>query len=218
MSELHSRIEHLKDQEKGYMDLLQSFSKFQNLASNLYTIDAHSDITKTSPNRSNNQYQKDILDLSELNESVHLQQQLQHNEIFKNHVFYLNDLNKNSATSLSALCQPEAATNAKSIAVQTSLQKSKIELIKNFVYNLNEKKIKPYLDSEEVQTTPRENSLSNSMAGSFISDTQTLNGMSSDMNNLLKYRNIMNNPNDSQLMVIGKGFNKPDNSEDENKV
>ena len=128
MTKLHSLIEHLKDQEKGYMDLLQSFSKFQNLASNLYTIDSDSVNTKTSPN-TNNQYQKDILDLSELNESVHQQQQQQkqqHNEILKNHVIYLNDLIKNS-TSLSALCQPEAATTAKSIAVQTSEIKSSVQ-------------------------------------------------------------------------------------------
>ncbi len=52
MNKLHSLIEHLKDQEKGYMDLLKSFSKFRSLNASL-----------TSP-------QRDALDLTDLNDST----------------------------------------------------------------------------------------------------------------------------------------------------
>ncbi len=54
MNKLHSLIEHLKDQEKGYMDLLKSFSKFR----------SHQNASFASPS-------KDVLDLSELNDSLH---------------------------------------------------------------------------------------------------------------------------------------------------
>ena len=96
MTKLHSLIDHLKDQEKGYMDLLNSFIKFQQLAGN-YVENANgpnatlatataSEYSETSEGESNannandfaiHKYQKDILDLSELNESIYQQQQLQ---------------------------------------------------------------------------------------------------------------------------------------------
>ena len=94
MNKLHSLIDHLKDQEKGYMDLLDSFSKFQQLTKSLYSDTAAG---KTAPN-----VVKDLLDLSELNESVYQQQQkqqLQQNELLKRkrssdgkHFFFLRFL------------------------------------------------------------------------------------------------------------------------------
>ena len=105
MNKLHSLIDHLKDQEKGYMDLLDSFSKFQQLTKSLYN-DSTANNKETDMNLSFNskakifstqlnpsmganpldQYQKDILDLSELNESIyqqHQKQQSQQNELLK---------------------------------------------------------------------------------------------------------------------------------------
>lgn len=82
MNKLHSLIDHLKEQEKGYLDLLNSFSKFQQLA--MGSLDSK----QTG-------YTKDILDLTDLNESVqqqHNKQQQQHNQILKEHSNYLTNL------------------------------------------------------------------------------------------------------------------------------
>jgi hypothetical protein len=73
MNKLHSLIDHLKEQEKGYLDLLNSFSKFQHLTTNILPVES-------------NQSHKDILDLTDLNESVqqqHKLQQQQQNKILK---------------------------------------------------------------------------------------------------------------------------------------
>jgi hypothetical protein len=90
MNKLHSLIDHLKDQEKGYMDLLESFSKYQQLTRGLYVADEPQSVQKNDTNKSKTnpfvQFQKNILDLSELNESVLNQQkkqQLQQNELSK---------------------------------------------------------------------------------------------------------------------------------------
>ena len=90
MNKLHSLIDHLKDQEKGYMDLLESFSKYQQLTRGLYVADEPQSAQKNDANKSKAnpfvQFQKNILDLSELNESVLQQQkkqQLQQNELSK---------------------------------------------------------------------------------------------------------------------------------------
>ena len=134
MNKLHSLIDHLKDQEKGYMDLLNSFIKFQQMAGNYATASDNQSVSsnngksetgtttddertvtaasedeqaaaastasqsETASNVGNNnddnddddeegpvdnyaearqKYQRDILDLSELNESIYQQQQLQ---------------------------------------------------------------------------------------------------------------------------------------------
>lgn len=66
MNKLHSLIDHLKDQEQGYMDLLNSFSKFQHLTGNIY-----------SDSISKEKLQKDLFDLSALNESLNQQNTMQ---------------------------------------------------------------------------------------------------------------------------------------------
>jgi hypothetical protein len=58
MNKLHSLIEHLKEQEKGYMDLLGSLSRFS----------LH--VTSNDSGTINDQRMEDILDLSELNETL----------------------------------------------------------------------------------------------------------------------------------------------------
>ena len=87
MNKLHSLIDHLKDQEKGYMDLLESFSKYQQLTKGLYDVNTLTPaLSKSKSNPALRQFQKNILDLSELNESVLQQQkkqQLQQNELGK---------------------------------------------------------------------------------------------------------------------------------------
>lgn len=87
MNKLHSLIDHLKDQEKGYMDLLDSFSKYQQLTKGLYEVNTLTPaLNKSKSNPALRQFQKNILDLSELNESVLQQQkkqQLQQNELGK---------------------------------------------------------------------------------------------------------------------------------------
>ena len=88
MNKLHSLIDHLKDQEKGYMDLLESFSKYQQLTRGLYDTNGLPSVIDTNKSKLNplGQFQKNILDLSELNESVLQQQkkqQLQQNELSK---------------------------------------------------------------------------------------------------------------------------------------
>lgn len=37
IDKLNSLIDHMKDQEKGYLELMNSFSKFQQLTSNFYS-------------------------------------------------------------------------------------------------------------------------------------------------------------------------------------
>ncbi len=75
MNKLHSLIDHLKEQEKGYLDLLNSFSKFQQLTTNLFPMEAEfNSSTNSNSNPNLNQYQKDILDLTDLNESLQQQQ------------------------------------------------------------------------------------------------------------------------------------------------
>lgn len=206
MNKLHLLIDHLKDQEKGYMDLLKSFSKFQNLSSNLYELE-----TKISDpsNSSSNHFQKDILDLSELNDSVGNQQKeqkQQHTDIIVNHVNYLNDIIKNS-TSLSSLHQPSmtdrltrSQSNSKSIAVQASMPN-------DFSFK-----------GKETGEAADETSSANSIAGSFISDTVTLNGI--NCNNLLKFKTMDSKPSGIEnLMIIGKGYSNDANTENEdNKV
>ncbi len=87
MNKLHSLIDHLKDQEKGYMDLLESFSKYQQLTKGLYEVNTLTPaLNKSKPNPELRQFRKNISDLSELNESVLQQQkkqQLQQNELGK---------------------------------------------------------------------------------------------------------------------------------------
>ena len=65
MNKLHSLIDHLKEQEKGYLDLLNSFSKFQQLTTNLFPMDAelNSSNSNSNSNPQMNQYQKDIFTL-----------------------------------------------------------------------------------------------------------------------------------------------------------
>lgn len=79
MTKLHSLIDHLKDQENGYMELLQSFTKFQQLTTSLYSDETDkieiSLNNKPGSGSQLNKLQKDILDLSELNESINQQQQ-----------------------------------------------------------------------------------------------------------------------------------------------
>ncbi len=94
MNKLHSLIDHLKEQEKGYMDLLKTFSKFQSINSNLYSFVS----AKEAGNSSSSPlaYQKDVLDLSELNESLANQQREQRQQeremLIANHGSYLNGL------------------------------------------------------------------------------------------------------------------------------
>ncbi|CAF0749445.1 unnamed protein product [Brachionus calyciflorus] len=52
MNKLHSLIDHLKDQEKGYMDLLNSFSKFQQLNPSLFEDSAIENQPKSINNNS----------------------------------------------------------------------------------------------------------------------------------------------------------------------
>jgi uncharacterized coiled-coil protein SlyX len=79
MNKLHSLIDHLKEQEKGYMDLLRTFSKFQSINSNLYSFVGAKDSEKgtSNGNLSRAAFQRDVLDLSELNESLANQQKEQ---------------------------------------------------------------------------------------------------------------------------------------------
>jgi hypothetical protein len=118
MNKLHSLIDHLKDQEKGYLDLLNSFSKFQQLTTNIFPVDSETNINQSS---------KDILDLTDLNESVQKQQKIQQqqqNKILKEHASYLNNLSNSSSSS---------SNSNKSVAVQTCLNNNKnnISLISN---------------------------------------------------------------------------------------
>jgi hypothetical protein len=118
MNKLHSLIDHLKDQEKGYLDLLNSFSKFQQLTTNIFPVDSETNINQSS---------KDILDLTDLNESVQKQQKIQQqqqNKILKEHASYLNNLSNSSSSS---------SNSNKSVAVQTCLNtnKNNISLISN---------------------------------------------------------------------------------------
>jgi hypothetical protein len=109
MNKLHSLIDHLKEQEKGYLDLLNSFSKFQQLTTNILPVES-------------NQSHKDILDLTDLNESVqqqHKLQQQQQNKILKEHANYLNNLSSSSLNS------------NKSVAVQTYLNENNVSLLSN---------------------------------------------------------------------------------------
>ena len=62
MSKLHSLIEHLKDQERGYMQLLDSFDRYQHMAATA-VANPSSQIHQKSP------LSRDVLDLSELNDS-----------------------------------------------------------------------------------------------------------------------------------------------------
>ena len=65
INKLHTMIDHLKDQEKGYMDLLNSFSKYQQLT------DSIAKEKKKQALPSNNKsvtMTKDVLDLSVLND------------------------------------------------------------------------------------------------------------------------------------------------------
>lgn len=103
MNKLHSLIEHLKEQEKGYMDLLRSLSKFQSINGNLTTFQAGS--TNLDTTHTPKQYQRDILDLSELNESVTNQQKQNNSEMT-----YLSNALANAAN----------LSGNKSIAVQTT--------------------------------------------------------------------------------------------------
>lgn len=207
MNKLHSLIEHLKEQEKGYMDLLKSFSKFQNITSNLYSME-----TKENASPDSNHFQKDILDLSELNESLNNQQKQQknqHNEILVNHANYLNDIIKNS-TSLSSLCtqKPLADTMTRSMSNNRSIAMQTMPLSE---FTSKQQK----LESDETD----EASQANSISGSFISDTLTLNGVKVDINNLLKYKNMNNRPDDvDNLMVIGKSLGHLSNDNEDNKT
>lgn len=157
MSKLHSLIDHLKEQEKGYMDLLRTFSKFQSISSNFYSS------SEQEPNGNNSSlslaaYQRDVLDLSELNESLANQQKeqkQQQSEMLASHANYLSSLlvgarspSADKAVQVSA--RSEAATAA------------------------------------DCLETATEGSC-HSISGSFISDTLTLNGVKCDMKGLVKY-------------------------------
>lgn len=116
MNKLHSLIDHLKDQEKGYLDLLNSFSKFQQLTTNIFPVNSETNINQSS---------KDILDLTDLNESFQKQQKIQQqqqNKILKEHASYLNNSSSSSSSN-----------SNKSVAVQTCLNNNKnnISLISN---------------------------------------------------------------------------------------
>jgi len=135
MNKLHSLIDHLKEQEKGYLDLLNSFSKFQQLTTNLFPMEAEfNSSTNSNSNPNLNQYQKDILDLTDLNESLQQQQkqhQQQQNQILKEHAGYLNGLvssaNKSVAiqTNLSSESNNNKNNNNNSIASNRTYSKRK---------------------------------------------------------------------------------------------
>ena len=129
MSKLHSLIDHLTDQEKGYMDLLTSFNRFQQMASSLYAESSNASIQTISDsvptNIMNNSLvnssmsKRDILDLSEINESGGKQpekkQALSTSELFRKRDDYLSTLNAVAKTDL----VPNATSPAKSVGVQT---------------------------------------------------------------------------------------------------
>lgn len=187
MSKLHSLIDHLKEQEKAYLDLLNSFSKYQQLTSSL-----------TSEN-----VQRDLLDLTDLNESVHQQYKLQQQSQLSKSVAVQTNLNE--------------ALNSASVLLSNSKTNNTITATKRDETNLN-----------------NEESIANSLSGSFISDTLTLNGVNCD--GLYKYKNnpktnsnnhnnkslIEHDKNENELIVIGKGYNlnavKTSLDDDENKT
>jgi hypothetical protein len=219
MNKLHSLIDHLKDQEKGYMDLLNSFIKFQQLAGNyteslsalgggggggsLYPNNAASNkINNTNATaapsgseyseaetlENNNdyasKYQKDILDLSELNESIY-QQQLQQQQQ-----------------------QKLVATPNKAAEVNSS-SSSKLN-------NSHGSRNRSFLNNAD-------NSATSSMTGSFISDTLTLNGaagavITNDKSNILNMLKLTSNLNDDTLAIIGKALMKSSNGSKRNEM
>ena len=152
MSKIHSLIDHLKEQEKGYMELLSSFAKIEHLTTSFYSDEANnSNNNNNNNNRSLNG--KDVLDLSELNESMHPSA----NDVIKEHASYLDSLVQGPL--------------AKSISVQTS---------------------------EDISSA--------SIAGSFISDTLTLNGAVNEVSELIKAKSNakkLMHQND-ELMIVGK--------------
>lgn len=112
INKIHSLIDHLKDQENGYMDLLNSFSKFQELTTSLYSSDANKA-------KSDNKPPKDILDLSELNESLGLQQQEQliQQEKLKNE----KPVNRTEVTDSLSLRSSNSKRKVKMINLQRAL-------------------------------------------------------------------------------------------------
>jgi hypothetical protein len=182
MNKLHSLIDHLKDQEKGYMDLLNSFIKFQQLAGN-YTDNATisnnanpsaSEYGETETIENNSagfgKYRRDVLDLSELNESLYQQQQQ-----IQQQKQSMDALNNSSLQSGSRLSNSFRARNT-------------------------------------------ENSSTSSMAGSFISDTLTLNGTGAnpDKNTVLSMLKMNANLNEDTLAIIGKALLR--NSQQRNEI
>jgi len=158
MNKIYTMIDHLKEQEKGYMDLLNSL--------NLIEMNA-------TPESLNNQ--KDILDLSELNESL----------------------------------QQKQAENAARNDVKQQAELS--------LYKSNYKQTSANRLSNEANPTSDEQTISpdNSLNGSYISDTVTLNG--AKMNEIVKYKLKNNNKqlaanssnsNFDDLIVVGKSLLK----------
>jgi hypothetical protein len=144
MNKLHSLIDHLKDQEKGYMDLLESFHE---LTSSL----SMNGVTNVVSNSTDN-CQKDVLDISELNESA-------------------TQLNSKMNKSLNE------SKNNNTTSGYSSLAKKSLNT-----------------DDFTSLNTNRSSNDSNSISGSFISDTLTLNNCTStnQNNNIVKYNSKKN--------------------------
>lgn len=160
MNKLHSLIDNLKDQEKGYMDLLESFHELT------------SSLSMNGVSNINSSGQKDVLDISELNESA---TQTTGSKLNKS----LNDSKNNHTTSgYSSLAKRTLNTD----------------------------------DLTSINTNMSSND-SNSISGSFISDTLTLNNCSNvNQSDIVKY-NIKKNSK-----ILNKSSfddEKTDNDQDE---